>query len=76
MSLATAELPTDVEELRAFAAALQSELYAKTLHVEKLKAQLAVLKRAGFGQSSEKLDRRIDLLESVIGDLEEAEAEN
>lgn len=76
MSLATAELPTDVEELRAFAAALQSELYAKTLHIEKLKAQLAVLKRARFGPSSEKLERQIDLLESVIGDLEEAEAQN
>ena len=29
------------DELRAFAALLQSELYAKTLHIEKLKAQLA-----------------------------------
>lgn len=76
MSLATADLPTDIEELRAFAAALQSELYAKTLHIEKLKAQLATLRRARFGQSSEKLDRQIDLLELVIGDLEEAEAEN
>lgn len=76
MSLATAALPTDPDELRAFAAALQSELYAKTLHVEKLKAQLARLKRARFGQSSEKLDRQIDLLELVIGDLEEGEAES
>jgi transposase len=76
MSLATAELPSDPEALRAFAAALQAELYAKTLHIEKLKAQLATLRRARFGQSSEKLDRQIDLLELVIGDLEEAEAEN
>ncbi len=76
MSLATAQLPTDIEELRAFAAALQSELYAKTLHIEKLKAHLATLKRARFGQSSEKLDHQIDLLELVIGDLEEAEAEH
>jgi transposase len=76
MSLATAELPTDPDELRAFAAAMQAELYAKTLHIEKLKAQLATLRRARFGQSSEKLDRQIDLLELVIGDLEEAEAEN
>jgi len=75
MSLATAELPTDPDALRAFAAALQAELYAKTLHIEKLKAQLATLRRARFGQSSEKLDRQIDLLELVIGDLEEAEAE-
>jgi transposase len=76
MSLATAELPSDPEALRAFAAALQAELYAKTLHIEKLKAQLATLRRARFGQSSEKLDRQIDLLELVIGDLEEAEARN
>jgi transposase len=74
MSLATAELPSDLDALRAFAAALQAELYAKTLHIEKLKAQLATLRRAKFGQSSEKLDRQIDLLELVIGDLEEAEA--
>jgi len=76
MSLATAELPSDPDDLRAFAAALQVELYAKTLHIEKLKAQLATLRRARFGQSSEKLDRQIDLLELVIGDLEEAEAAN
>ncbi|TIS49155.1 hypothetical protein [Mesorhizobium sp.] len=57
MSLATAELPSDPDALRAFAAALQAELYAKTLHIEKLKAQLATLRRARFGQSSEKLDR-------------------
>lgn len=76
MSLATSDLPSDLEELRAFAAALQSELYAKTLYIEKLKAQLAVLRRARFGQSSEKLDRQIDLLERLIGDIEEAEAEH
>ncbi len=76
MSLATADLPSDPDALRAFAAALQAELYAKTLHIEKLKAQLATLRRARFGQSSEKLDHQIDLLELVIGDLEEAEAAN
>jgi transposase len=76
MSLATATLPTDPEELRAFAQALQSELYAKTLHIEKLKAQLARLKRANFGQSSEKIERQIDLLELIIGELEEGEAES
>ena len=76
MSLATANLPADPDELRAFAALLQSELYAKTLHIEKLKAQLAALRRARFGQSSEKLDRQIEQLELMIGDLEEGEAEN
>ena len=49
VSLATATLPSDPEALRAFAVALQSELYAKTLHIEKLKAQLATLRRARFG---------------------------
>ena len=75
MSLATAELPSDPDALRAFAAALQSELYAKTLHIEKLKMQLAVLRRDRFGRSSEKLDHDIEQLELLIGDLEESQAE-
>lgn len=52
-------------------AALEAELYAKTLHIEKLKAQLATLRRARFGRSSEKLDREIGQLELLIDDLEE-----
>jgi transposase len=79
MSLATATLPTDPVSLRAFAARLQaalaardSELYAKTLHIEKLKAELALLKRARYGRSSE----RIEQLELLIGELEADEAEH
>jgi transposase len=75
MSLANTELPTDPEDLRIFAAALQAEIHAKTLHIEKLRAELAVLRRARFGRSSEKLDQAIDQLELAIGDLEEGEAE-
>jgi hypothetical protein len=82
MSLAVAPLPSDPDDLRAFAARLQAEiaardteLYAKTLHIEKLKAQLAVMRRARFGRSSEKLDRMIEQLELLIGDLEESQAE-
>jgi transposase len=71
MSLATATLPTDPDALRAFAARLQAELYAKTLHIEKLKAELALLKRARYGRSSE----RIEQLELLIGELEADEAE-
>jgi transposase len=71
MSLATTTLPTDPEALRAFAARLQAELYAKTLHIEKLKAELALLKRARYGRSSE----RIEQLELLIGELEADEAE-
>jgi transposase len=72
MSLATATLPTDPDALRAFAARLQAELYAKSLHIEKLKAELALLKRARYGRSSE----RIEQLELLIGELEADEAEH
>lgn len=75
MTLAQATLPDDAEALRAFALSLQAELYAKSLYIEKLKAQLAVLRRARFGQSSETLDRDIEQLELLIGDLEESDSE-
>lgn len=75
--------------MRLFAAGLQAELarkeieitanaaeiHAKTLHIEKLKMQLAVLRRARFGRSSEKLDRDIEQLELLIGELEEEAGE-
>jgi transposase len=90
MSLSTSPLPSDPAQLRAFAASLQAEygalkqesgtlraeLYAKTLHIEKLKAQLAVLKRARYGRSSEKIEGEIEQMELLIGDLEEGEAES
>ncbi len=74
MSLAHDPLPSDPEVLRAFAAGLQAELarkevqiaanaaeiHAKTLHIKKLRMQLAVLRRARFGRSSEKLDGDIE----------------
>lgn len=89
MPPASDPLPTDPEALRAFAAGLQAELarkdaeiaanaaeiHAKTLHIEKLRMQLAVLRRARFGRSSEKLDGDIEQLELLIGELEEGEAE-
>ena len=53
-----------------------AELYAKTLQIEHLKAQLAVLRRVRFGRSSEKLDREIEQLELILGELEEGVAEN
>ena len=85
MPSATASLPSEPAALRTFAAALQealaakerelaardAEIYAKTLHIEKLRATLALMKRARFGRSSE----RIEQLELLIGDLEEEEAE-
>ena len=74
MSFAHVPLPADPAELRVFTATLQAELYAKTLHIEKLKAELAALRRARYGRSSEKLDREIEQLELLIGDLEEGHA--
>src|SRR3954471_13642591 len=85
MSLAMHPLPADPAELRSFAVSLQAELarkdlelaanaaeiHAKTLHIEKLKMQLATLRRARFGRSSEKLDGEIEQLELLIGELEE-----
>src|SRR5271167_4809696 len=63
-------------KLQTEIAARDAEIYAKTLHIEKLKMQLAVLRRDRFGQSSEKLDYKIDQLELLIGDLEEGQAES
>jgi hypothetical protein len=72
-------LPSDPEALRALAISLQAplatkdpelaardaELHANTLHIEKLRATLALMRQARFGRSSE----RIDQLELFIGDL-------
>ena len=82
MSLAAADLPSDPDQLKAFALSLQAalgdaeaELKATNLRIEKLEHQLQVLKRARFGRSSEKLDRAIEQLELTIGDLQETRAE-
>ena len=76
-------MPQDPNDLRRVAgdlqrdvAALSAEIYAKTLLIEKLKMQLAVLRRARFGRSSERLDQAVEQLELLIGDIEETEAEN
>lgn len=82
MSLAGADLPTDPEALRAFALACQAELKAaelsvqlRTLEIEKLKYQIAKLRRMQFGRSSEKITRQIQQLELQLEELETAEAE-
>jgi len=83
MSLATAELPTDPAELRAFAQACQGELKAaetavqlKALEIEKLKFQIAKLRRMQFGRSSERINRQIEQLELRLEELETGEAED
>jgi transposase len=83
MSLATAELPTDPAALRAFALACQSELKAaqtavqlKALEIEKLRFQIAKLRRMQFGRSSERITRQIEQLEMQLEELETGEAED
>jgi transposase len=71
-----AEKETQLAERDRLIAVRDAELYAKTLQVEHLKAQLAVLRRARFGRSSEKLDREIEQLELLIGEFEEGVAES
>jgi transposase len=74
MSLSTTELPDDPTALKALAAALQVQLRARDLIIEAMKTQLAALRRARFGASSEKLDRQIEQLELALGDFEETAA--
>lgn len=83
MSLAMAELPTDPDALRAFALACQAELKAaelsvqlRTLEIEKLKFQIAKLRRMQFGRSSERITRQIEQLELRLEELETGEAED
>ena len=64
MILAPCDLPDDAESLRAIIAAQAFVLAAQTIQlqshhllIEKLKTQLAILRRGRFGQSSEKIDR-------------------
>lgn len=64
-------IATQADQLAEQARKLQSR---DTL-IDKLKAQLAVLKRARFGSSSEKMDRAIEQLELALEDIEAAEAE-
>jgi len=83
MSLATAELPDDPAALHAFALACQSELKAaetavqlKALEIEKLRFQIAKLRRMQFGRSSERIARQITQLELQLEELETGAAED
>jgi transposase len=82
MGQSLSELPDDVESLRAIIAAQAEELArqsqglrSRDTLIEKLKAQLAVLRRARFGTSSEKIERSIEQLELALEDIEAEEAE-
>src|SRR5208337_2599895 len=77
-----AGLPEDIERLQELIIAQAAELVAakagllsKTLEIEKLKVQIARLKRLSFGSSSERTIRELEQLELKLEELEAAEAE-
>ncbi len=75
MNQATADLPKDVDACHAIIAAQAAQLRSRDTLIDKLKAQLAVLKRARFGASSEKIEHAIAQLELSLEDIEAASAE-
>src|SRR5215204_4388601 len=70
-----ADLPDDVDELKRLLIAAGAGLLAKTLEAEKLKFELARLKRMSFGQSSERIERAIEQLELKLEEIETMAAE-
>jgi transposase len=89
MQGAASHLPEDIETLQRLVLeqrALLEEREAKlalaqqhTLHlstwIEKLKLEIARLKRMQFGRSSERLGERIEQLELIVEDLEASQAQ-
>jgi transposase len=65
-----ADLPDDIDELKRRLIAAEAGLLAKTLEAEKLKFELARLKRMSFGASSERIEREIEQLELRLEEIE------
>ena len=64
------QLPNDVETLKRLVIEQASALYSERLLLEKLKLQIARLRRMQFGSSSEKHGERIAQLELLVEALE------
>lgn len=89
MPLTPDQLPDDITELKRRLIAKDAELLARSselaaaknglivtqLTIEKLKAQLAKLRREKFGSSSERIERVISQLELALEEAETAKAE-
>lgn len=69
------DLPDDPHQLKRLLLQVRAELLISQLTNEKLRFEIAVLKRARFGRSSEALDRQIEQLELSVEDLEASVAE-
>lgn len=79
---AAANLPDDIDALRAIIVAQASELadqarrlQSRDMLIEKLKAQLVMLRRSRFGASSEKIDRAIEQHELALEEIDTASSE-
>jgi len=79
--LNAADLPDDVEALKRLVIdtdaaydIARAELIAEQLEVERLRFQIAVLKRQQYGRSSEQLDATIAQLSLTLEDLEASQA--
>ena len=70
MNAARAELPDDVDVLKALVLAQQSLLSERAVEIEHLKLVIAKLKRLQFGCRSEKIDRDIEQLELRLEELQ------
>jgi transposase len=68
-------LPIDIESLHRLVIAQQAALLSRDVEIEKLKIELARLKRMQFGRSSEQLDQTIAQLELSLEELEVSESE-
>lgn len=68
-------LPSDPAALQAIIVAQAAELRSRDVLIDRLRAQLAKLRRMQFGTSSEKIDRAIEQLELALEDAEAGAAE-
>jgi transposase len=64
-----AQLPDDVDALKALLIEARAQLAERDIEIEQLKAQIDKLKRMQFGRKSEQLDRQIERLETELEEL-------
>jgi len=65
-----ASLPNDVEALKAELVAARTLVLSQKLELERLRFEIACLKRAKYGRSSEQLDAKILQMQLTLEDLE------
>jgi len=71
---APSDLPNDIDSLKRLILEQRAALLSRQLEIDKLKLQLARLRRMHFGRSSEQLDQHIAQLELSLEELEASEA--